>query len=100
MNGALNVKNHFKESCKEMLSSSPALIPDKEFFLWFDACEDGFGVILEQIGEDGLRHPAAYASRATNEAERKYPPTKLEMASIIFALNHFEVYLLGHKITV
>ena len=42
----------------------------------------------------------AYASRATNEAERKYPPTKLEMASIIFALNHFEVYLLGHKITV
>ena len=55
---------------------------------------------MEQIGEDGLRHPVAYASRATNEAERKYPPTKLEMASIIFALNHFEVYLLGHKITV
>ena len=86
-----------------MLSSSPVLIPpdlNKEFFLWCDACEDGFGVILEQIGEDGLRHPVAYASRATNEAERKYPPTKLEMASIIFALNHFEVYLLGHKITV
>ena len=85
---------------KEMLSSSPVLIPpdlDKEFFLWCDACEDGFGVILEQIGKDGLRHPVAYASRATNEAERKYPPTKLEMAAIIFAL---EVYLLGHKITV
>ena len=88
---------------KEMLSSSPVLIPpelNKEFFLSCDACEDGFGVKLEQIGEDGLRHPVAYASRATNEAERKYPPTKLEMASIIFALNHFEVYLLGHKITV
>ena len=86
-----------------MLSSSPVLIPpdlNKEFFLWCDACEDGFGVILEQIGEDGLRHSVAYASRATNEAERKYPPTKLEMASIIYALNHFEVYLLGHKITV
>ena len=55
---------------------------------------------MEQIGEDSLRHPVAYASRATNEAKRKYPPTKLEMASIIFVLNHFEVYLLGHNITV
>ena len=72
---------------KDMLSSSPVLIPsdlNKEFFLWCDACEDGFGVILEQIGVDGLRHPVAYASRATNEAERKYLPTKLEMASIFF----------------
>ena len=52
---------------KEMLSSSPVRIssdPNKEFFfgamLW---------VILEKIGEDGLRHPVAYACRATNEAK-------------------------------
>ena len=37
---------------------------------------------------------------ATNDAEKKYPLTKLEMAAIVFALNHFEVYLMGHKITV
>ena len=55
---------------------------------------------MEQNGEDGLRHPVAYASRATNEVEMKYPPTKLEMAAIVFALNHFEAYLMGHKITV
>ena len=30
----------------------------------------------------------AYASRATNEAEKKYPPTKLEMAAIVFALKY------------
>ena len=47
-----------------------------------------------------MRNPVAYASRATNEAEKKCPPTKLEMAAIVFALNHFEVYLMGHKITV
>ena len=69
---------------------------DKELFLWVDESEDGFGAIMEQNGEDGLRHPVAYASRA----EKKYPPTKLEMAAIVFALNHFEVYLMGHKITV
>ena len=86
-----------------MLISSPLLIPldlDKEFFLWVDACEDGLVAILEQVGENNLRHPVAYASRATNDAEKKYPPTKLEMAAIVFALNHFEVYLLVHKITV
>ena len=91
------------QKIKSMLISSPLLILpdlDKEFFLWVDACEDGFGAILEQVGDDNLRHPVAYASRATNDAEKKYPPTKLEMAAIVFALNHFEVYLLGHKITV
>ena len=40
---------------------------------------------MEQNGEDSLRHPVAYASRATNEAEKKYPPTKLEIAAIVFA---------------
>ncbi len=92
------------QKIKEMLISSPVLVPpdlDKEFFLWVDAGEDRFGTIMEQNGEDGLRHPVAYANRATNEAEKKYPPTKLEMAAIVFALlNHFEVYLIGHKITV
>ena len=66
----------------------------------FDACEEGFGAIPEQDGEDCLRHPVAYASRATNDEEKKYPPTKLEMAAIVFVLNHFEVHLMGHKITV
>ena len=40
------------------------------------------------------------SSQATNDAEKKHSPTKLEKAVIIFALNHFEVYLLGHKITI
>ena len=56
-----------------MLISSPVLVPpdlDKEFFLWVDASKDGFGAIMEQNGEDGLRHPVACASRATNEAEK------------------------------
>ena len=91
------------QKIKSMLISSPLLIPPdlyKEFFLWVDACEDGFGAILEQVGNDNLQHPVAYVSRATNDAEKKYPPTKLEMAAIVFVLNHFEVYLLGHKITV
>jgi len=52
---------------------------------------------LEQVGDDNERHPEVFASRTINDAEKKYPSTKLEMAAIVFALNRFDVYLLGHK---
>ena len=45
------------QKIKSMLISSPLLMPpdlDKEFFLWVDACEDGFGAILKQVGDDNL----------------------------------------------
>ena len=87
---------------KERLTTAPLLRhPDltKPFFLWTDASEEGFGAVLEQE-ENGKRHPIAYASRQTNEAERKYCPTELEVAALIFGVEHFEVYLLGHSVTV
>ena len=42
----------------------------------------------------------AYASRQTNAAEAKYAPTELEVAALVYAVNHFEVYLLGNAFTV
>ena len=45
-----------------------------------------------------LATPLTPSSQATNDAEKKHSPTKLEKAVIIFALNHFEVYLLGTDI--
>ena len=91
------------EEIKERLATAPLLHPpnmDKEFFLWTDASAKGFGAVLEQEGTEGVRHPIAYASRATNSAEQKYAPTELEVAALIFALEHFQVYLLGSKVTV
>ena len=88
---------------KQRLVSAPVLRPPdltKPFQLWTDASERGFGAVLEQKGQDGCKHPIAYASRATNEAERKYAPTELEVAALVFALEHFQVYLLGNKVTV
>ena len=55
---------------------------------------------LEQEDTEGKRHPIAYASRATNTAEQKYAPTELEVAALIFGLEHFQVYLLGSRVTV
>ena len=91
------------QELKRLLTTAPILRhPDlsKPFFLWTDASEVGLGAVLEQEGESGERHPIAYASRQTNEAERKYCPTELEVAALLFGVEHFEVYLLGHPVTV
>ena len=63
---------------KEKLVSAPVLRPpdlSKQFFVWTEASLLGFGAVLEQLDEEGQRHPIAYASRQTNNAEQKYAPT-------------------------
>ena len=104
------VKFDWTEGCeeafgkvKQRLVSAPVLHPPdltKPFQLWTDASERGFGAVLEQKDQEGNCHPIAYASRATNNAERKYAPTELEVAALVFALEHFQVYLLGNRVTV
>ena len=88
---------------KRRLVSAPVLQPpdlSKPFFVWTDASIMGFGAVLEQLDDQNQRHPIAFASRQTNQAERKYAPTELEVAALIFAVEHFEVYLLGNHFTV
>jgi len=91
------------QQIKKMLVSAPLLHPpdlNKPFFLWTDASCKGFGAVLEQEGDDGRRYPIAYASRQTNVAESSYAPTELEVAALVYAVEHFEVYLLGSDFTV
>ena len=60
------------EYIKRLLTTAPLLRPpnlEREYFLWIDASEKGFGAVLEQVDDEGKRHPIAYASRATNTAE-------------------------------
>ena len=42
----------------------------------------------------------AYASRFLNKAEEKYSINELELLGVVWALEHFKHYLLGHKFTV
>ena len=42
----------------------------------------------------------AYASRFLNKAEEKYSINELELLGIVWALEHFKHFLLGHKFTV
>ena len=90
---AQECEDAFKE-IKRLLVTALLLHPpnlDREFFLWTDASERGFGAVLEQEDDESRRHPIAYASRPTNSAEQKYAPTELEVAALVFSLEHFQV---------
>ena len=88
---------------KEKLISAPLLMyPDftKPFCLYTDASYTALGAVIEQLGDDGLKHPIAYASRTTSSAERKYSSTELECAAVVWAVNYFRPYLYGKRFTI
>ena len=102
-NCAIQLNEKAFTELKQKLATSPVLQPpdlSKSFFVWTDASIVGFGAVLEQLDDQNHRHPIAFASRQTNPAERKYAPTELEVAALIFAIEYFEVYLLGNQFTV
>ena len=92
----------FRELKEKLVSASVLCPPDlsKQFFLWTDASLLGFKAVLEQLDEEGQRHLIAYASMQTNDVEQKYAPTQLEVAAIVYSVEHFKVYLLGQPFTV
>ena len=71
----------------------------QKIFLRTNANEINFGAVLEQVREDGFYYPVAYASCQTNATEAKYAPTELEVATLVYVVTHFEVYLLGNSFT-
>ena len=86
----------------EKLSSGPLLIvfdPNRETELHTDASAIGYGAILFQKIDDGLR-VVAYFSRRTSAEESRYHSYELETLAIVNALKHFRVYLLGIKFKV
>ena len=80
------------------MASTPILVfPDwnKEFHVHVDASSIVLGVVLAQLGEGGLDHPIAFASRKLSFAERNYTTTKREGLAMVYALQNFRHYLLG-----
>lgn len=81
-----NVKFHWDTKCeeafntlKQALTSYPVLKhPDvtREFILNTDASNDGLGVILSQLDDQGQEHPVSYSSRSLAKAEKNYSTTK------------------------
>ena len=76
------------------------LIPDlkKPFRLETDASEFGAGAVLSQKLQK-FHRPVAYWSKHFKR-ERKMSTPEKELAALVFALEHFQKYLLGAKFTV
>ncbi|KAF6210122.1 hypothetical protein GE061_015878 [Apolygus lucorum] len=87
------------DTLKGALTSYPVLAyPDfsRPFTLATDASGVAVGAILSQDTPEGSR-PVAYASRTLNPAERKYSTTERELLAVVWAVTHFQSYLLGRR---
>jgi hypothetical protein len=90
---------------KEALTTAPGLITidyttERQIYLVVDASGEGWGAVLEQEGEDGIRHPARYESGIWSKAERKYDALKLECRGLLYAMKKFRMWLYGVHFTV
>ena len=68
--------------------------PNKETMLIVDASPVGLAALLTQNGKI-----IAYASRALTEVETRYSQTEKEALAIVWAIEHFHLYLFGHSFT-
>ena len=62
--------------------------------------EGGLGAILCQTDVKGNNKVIAYASRQLLKHEKNYTPFLVEMAAIVWAMEHFDTYLRGRTLTV
>ena len=68
--------------------------PAQETKVIVDASPVGLGGILAQDGKI-----ISYASRALSDVESRYSQTEREMLAIVWALEHFHLYLYGSEFT-
>uniref|UniRef100_A0A669CU45 Gypsy retrotransposon integrase-like protein 1 n=1 Tax=Oreochromis niloticus TaxID=8128 RepID=A0A669CU45_ORENI len=81
---------------KTLLCSAPVLAaPDfaRPFKLEVDASANGAGAVLLQEDQYGVAHPIGYFSKKFNVHQRRYGTIEKEALSLLFALQHFEVYV-------
>ena len=98
-----NVKFIWTERCqsafnrlKALLQSAPVLsAPDfsRPFKLAVDASDIAAGAVLLQEDDDEIDHPVAYFPRKFNQHQRNYSTVEKDCLALIFALQHFDVYV-------
>lgn len=93
---------------REALCSAPVVEhpkKDDRFILRSDAAlgdkdnAGGFGAVLLQKRPDGREAVIAYASRPLKDHEKNYSAYLLETAAAVWAIEHFDVYLIGRQFT-
>uniref|UniRef100_A0A3B5B1E3 SCAN box domain-containing protein n=1 Tax=Stegastes partitus TaxID=144197 RepID=A0A3B5B1E3_9TELE len=86
------------ENVKCLLCSSSVLAAprfDRAFMLQVDASQVGAGAVLLQEDVEGLVRPVCFFSRKFNSSHRHYSGIEREALALIWALQHFQVYVGG-----
>lgn len=84
------------DEVKSLLSSAPVLAAPQlnlPFQLQVDASDVGAGAVLLQTGEDGVARPVSYFSKKFKGYQRNYSVIEKEALALIWALQHFDVYV-------
>ena len=95
------MEQSFRNICKciAMSCSLTILLPEDNFSLVIDSSGRGIGGAL-QVRRDGEWVAAAYYSRQTRGAERRYSTTELEALAVVESILHFSYYLYGKEFEV
>ena len=83
------------QTLKVKLMTTPVLVlpdTDKDFVVFCDASLQGLSCVLMQKG-----HVVAYASRQLKPHEVNYPTHDLDLATVVYALQKWQHYLLGNR---
>ena len=84
------------EKVKALLCAAPVLEAprlNEVFSLQVDASNVGAGAVLMQAGDHGVGKPVAFFSRKFNKYQLNYSVIEKEALALIWALQHFDVYL-------
>uniref|UniRef100_A0A674E7Q6 Gypsy retrotransposon integrase-like protein 1 n=1 Tax=Salmo trutta TaxID=8032 RepID=A0A674E7Q6_SALTR len=84
------------EDAKKLLTSTPVLAAprvDLAFTLQVDASHVGAGAVLLQADVSGVERPVSFFSRKFDRCQLNYSVIEKEALALIWALQHFEVYV-------
>ena len=87
---------------KNLLCQAPVLAYprfDQPFVLQTDASDLGLGAVLTQFDVHGNERVISYASRPLTDREKEYSATEKEALAVVFATNHYRVYLFSKTFT-
>ena len=86
------------DQVKILLSTAPVLAAprlDQLFKLQADASQVGAGGVLMQTDSEGVDRPVSYFSRKFNRHQLNYSTIEKEALALVWALQHFDVYVGG-----
>lgn len=84
------------EDVKALLCSAPVLAAPQmgqPYVLYVDASKVGAGAVLLQAGADGIERPVSFYSKKFNSYQLNYSVIEKEALALVWALQHFEVYV-------